>query len=434
MAEPARRRRSGALRGLADRIEGAWLASGLQQRFYAFVRRSVLPAFLRAAGARRRRLTGIHFIGVTGSAGKTTTTALIHAALAVSLPMPQYRPIDNRQRGLAKALFRLRAGHRAMVHELASAGPGSLAPLLAAMAPEIGVVTSVGLDHYAAFRTLEAVAKEKGALVEALPPEGLAVLNADDPNVAAMAARTRARVILCGRAEGAEYGAVEVSSRVPETLRLTAVRRGEALPLATRLNGEHWVFSVLAALAIAEHLGVEAAAAARAIAAFEPGIGRQRTVTLANGATLIQDDWKAPVWSLPASLRVLEEARAERKILVLGHLSDTSRKPRDLYRPLARDARRVADLVVLVGQWAEHGLAARRGPDDESIVAFTSVAAAHEFLSRTVRGGDVVLFKGTGRHGHFERLFMSFTATVRCWREPCYRQIWCMNCPRLTKG
>ena len=141
-----------------------------------------------------------------------------------------------------------------------------------------------------------------------------------------------------------------------------------------------------------------------------------------------------PVWSLPTSLKVLAEARAERKILVLGHLSDTSRKPRDLYRPVARDARRLADLVVLVGQWAEHGLAARTDPSDESIVAFTSIVAARDFLARTIRGGDVVLFKGTGRVGHFERLFMSLAGTVRCWRDPCLRQTWCSQCPRLTKG
>ena len=420
--------------GMVDRAENALLRSGLLDRVYAVLRRTIYPPLLKLAGAYRRRIEGVSFVAVTGSAGKTTTTAMIHAALAESLPLPRFRNGDNRARGLIQGLRGVRHGHCAMVKELAATGPGSLAPLLAAMAPDIGVVTSVGLDHYSAFRGIEAVAKEKASLVEVLPPGGLAVLNADDPNVAAMASKTRARVILCGRAETADFRAVDVSSHLPDFLRMTVIRGGTRLPVTTQLAGEHWVFSVLATFAVAETLGVEPAAAAAAITRFEPPTGRQRAVTLANGAVLIQDDWKAPAWSLPASLKVLAEARAERKILVLGHLSDTSRKPRDLYRPVARDARRLADLVVLVGQWAEHGLAARTDPSDESIVAFTSIVAARDFLARTIRGGDVVLFKGTGRVGHFERLFMSLAGTVRCWRHPCLRQTWCSHCPRLTKG
>ncbi len=168
------------------------------------------------ARARRPRLGHVTFVGVTGSCGKTTTTALIKDVLAEIGPCQGWinEPAGTHQNiRVRRAILSANPKTRYYVYELATIGPGTIAGQLEILRPQIGVVTTIGTDHRSVFRSLEATAKEKGALVESLPPDGVAILNIDDPLVAAMAARTQARVVTYGLSPGADIRGGNVASR-----------------------------------------------------------------------------------------------------------------------------------------------------------------------------------------------------------------------------
>ncbi len=392
-------------------------------------------ALLPVARANRRRLRGnTVFVGVTGSAGKTTAKNLIAAMLGADRPTVASKGTYNSDLSLLTTLGRVRARHGYCVQEVGVGGPGSLDIMLWGLEPDVAVVTNVGWDHVSAFRSQDAIAAEKAKLVAALPPSGLAVLNADDPRVRAMAELTDARTLLYGVSPGATVRAEDVQARWPVPLRFTLVRDGRRYPVETRLLGEVWLNACLAALATAIGMGVPAEAAAAALAAVDPGRHRMSVFSAPNGVTFLQDDWKAAAWTVGPALEFLGSARPARRIAVIGQLSDDARKPRALYAAVAREARRHADLVVLVGQWAHHGLRARVANDDASIVGFATVNEAIPFLERTLRPGDVVLVKATRGRDHLERLVLAQAVRIDCRRTRCRKRLWCENCRLLTRG
>lgn len=401
---------------------------GVRPLFYFGAKLVILPL----VRARRRRLRGMTVVGVTGSGGKTTTKNLVAAVLATRGPTLATRGSGNRAKSTARLLLRARRGDRFCVQEVAAFAPDTLDEVLWPLEPDVGVVTNVGWDHYVQFRGREGVAREKRKLVEALPESGVAVLNADDPLVRAMAESARARVILYGLSPEAAVRAEDVSSSWPDPLSFVLVHGGERHRVQTRLHGRHWVHAVLAAVATGVAVGVPVSEAVAAVASVEPTPHRLSVVTLDSGVTFVQDDWKAPAWTVPASLEFLGEARAPRRIAVLGQLSDDPTSPRRLYARLAREARAHADVVLLVGRWAHEGLRARAGDDDRSILAFTSALELHRFLESFLAPGDLVLVKATCTTDHAERIVLARTGQVDCWRTDCGLTRVCERCPRLT--
>ncbi len=354
-------------------------------------------------------------IGVTGSCGKTTTKELIAAVLDTRLR--GRRTMANRKVSpyLERAILRTRPWDDYCLVEMAVSSGGALVfdDTLALIRPRIGVVTAVGTDHLSIFGSAEGVAAQKGRLVEELPPEGTAVLNADDPLVRAMAARTRARVITYGLAGDAALRATEVSARWPERLSFTVHHEGHELGVRTRLCGAHLATNVLAALATGVAIGVPLDEAAAAVARVPPFPGRLSPVYHPDGYALVRDEFKASLWSIPAALAFLEEARAPRKIVVVGSVSDYAGNPDRAYGSVARQALEVADLVVFTGSNSARALRARRGEDDEALQAFYSVEVAAEFLRGELRAGDLVLLKGSIR----DRLGVIVNALMRPGRR-----------------
>jgi UDP-N-acetylmuramoyl-tripeptide--D-alanyl-D-alanine ligase len=384
-------------------------------------RRLLLPV----ARRHRRRLRDTLVVAITGSGGKTTAKNLLHEVLALTGPGTASTGSRNRAKGLLQVLVRTRRRHRFSIHEVAACGPGTLDELLWALEPTVGIVTSVGREHYAAFRSVEAVAREKVKLLQALPADGLAVLDADQPLVRAMAAETAARVLLVGRSPDADLRAEAVRAAWPEPLAFEALWRGRRVPVTTRLFGEHWLPAVLAALAVGvEAAGLDLEAAAAAVARCEPQRHRLSEARLAGEVTFLEDDWKAPTWSLDTAFAVLRTARARRRILVLGQLSDDPKNPRQLYRQVARRALESADVVVVVGRWSRYleGLADRR------LHSFATAAECHRFLDGFLAAGDLVLVKSTAGHEHLERLVLARQEGMACWRHACGRLLWCDAC------
>jgi len=387
-----------------------------------WARRVLLPL----ARARRRQLGSTLVVGITGSSGKTTTKRLVAAVLASRFPGRASDGTFNRWIQLVRVLARARSSDRYLVQEIGARGRGSLDQLVWTLEPDVGVVVSVGSEHRSGFDSIEETAREKAKLVAALPPGGLAVLNADDARVRAMAAGTRARTALVGRAEDADLRAENVAAAWPQPLRFDLRAGDERLPVETRLHGEHWVPAVLAALAVGREAGIPLAESAAVIARELPERHRLSEVRLPNGVTILEDDWKAPVWSLELAIDVVRQARAARKFVVLGYLSDTSRSPRQLYPEVASRFAAVADRVIVVGPRKEYGFRAPAGGGE--IVVVPTTHAAHELLEATLLPGDLVLIKANSKPLHLERLVLARREGVQCWRHDCGRVVWCDDC------
>jgi aminoacyl-tRNA hydrolase len=262
--------------------------------------------------------------------------------------------------------------------------------------PRIAVVTNVGGDHIRAFGSLEAIARQKGRLVESVPRDGTAILNADDPNVIAMRHRCAGRVITYGQSAEAILRAEEVSASWPDRLAFTMAYNGRRHRVQTQLCGRHWVQSVLAAVATGITLGVEVQDAIRSIEGISPFPSRMSPEVRADGVAFIRDDFKNPLWSIPAALAFMREARAERKVVVVGSISDYSGEDATAVS-VALQALAVADYVVFIGPKAYKCMKERTRSYGTRLQAFLSLDHAASALRELLRSGDLVLLKGTDK-------------------------------------
>jgi UDP-N-acetylmuramoyl-tripeptide--D-alanyl-D-alanine ligase len=381
--------------------------------------RAVLAARLERARAHRRSLESTRFVCVTGSSGKTTTKELIAAVLATRLRGTKSPGTQNTIETAARTILRTQPGDDFAVVETDAWSPGSIAESAALVRPDIAVVATVGREHQKEFGSVEAAAAEARLLVEAA---GAAILNADDPLVLAMREAARGAVVTIGEAPASTLRASEVAATWPDRLSFTLSYDGQSLPISTKLCGVHWTQSVLAALAVGVQLEIPLESAVRAIEAFEPIDGRL-SPAVCDGVTFIRDDWKAPQWSVGLALDFIAAARAKRKVIVIGWISNRSGPLESVYAGIAEQALAAADEVVLVG-----GLAAAAGVEaaDGRLRCFPTVRAAARYFDSSLRAGDLVLLKGVD--DHLQRIILARRTTVRCWRERCGRRVFCDAC------
>jgi len=375
------------------------------QTFVPYRRRLIIQLAL----LYRQWLRHVVFIGVTGSCGKSTTKELIAAVLASQLSGHKNHGNKNLPHHIARTILRVKPADKFCVLEIAAAIRGDKIPLeqpLRLVKPQIGVVTNIGTDHISAFGTMEAIAAEKGKLIEALPLHGTAILNADDTNVLAMQARCISRVITYGRAPEAMVRAENIRCSWPERLSFTVFFDGQSHAVHTQLCGAHLVPCVLAALAVGLAMGIPLATAVQAVQTVPPFEGRMSPVIRSDGVSFIRDDAKAPLWSIPPALQVVKEAKARRKIVVIGTIADYKGNSDRTYVSVARQALSVADYVIFVGSRASKCLKAKRHTQDGTLQAFHSVDAAAEYLRDLYQPGDLVLLKGV-YHDHLEQLILT---------------------------
>ncbi len=314
------------------------------------------------------------------------------------------------------------------VCEVATKAPGGIAHQTGFLKPQIGVVTTVGLDHYKQFRSLEAIATEKGRLVESLPPDGTAILNADDPHVRAMASRTSARVLTFGLSQEADVRATEVSSAFPDRLSLTVTHGEERVRVQTSLVGEHWVTSVLAALSCGVTCGMSLKACAEAIGAVQPALGRYSVHGTDHGATYVLDSAKSPYWTIASGLQFVMNARATRKTIVFGTISDYAGAASKHYRRVARQALEVADRVIFVGAQSGHVDKLRKGDVRDRLLSVQTAHQVSALLAERIVPGELIYVKASRNADHLERIMLSQLDRVVCWREGCRRNLFCPDC------
>jgi UDP-N-acetylmuramoyl-tripeptide--D-alanyl-D-alanine ligase len=332
-------------------------------------------------------LPGTTVVGVTGSSGKTSTKDLLAAVLAPLGPTVAPPGSFNNELGLPWTVLRADATTRQLVLELSARGPGHIAALCAIAQPRIGVVLNVGRAHLGEFGSPEAIAQAKGELVEALPADGVAVLNADDPAVAAMAARTRARVVPVGRDADAQVRAEEVVLDAGRARFRLVAPQGSA-EVALRLVGAHHVGNALAAAAVALELGATPDGVAASLSAAGPASRWRMEVTdRPDGVTVINDAYNANPESMRAALQALVAigSGSRRTWAVLGRMGELGDSAAAAHAEVAAAAAELeVDELVTVD-----------APDYGARRAVPDVRAALELLRAEVDPGDVVLVKAS---------------------------------------
>ena len=382
----------------------------------------------------RRTLRGTTFVAVTGTHGKTTTKEMLAAMLGSRAAT--FKTSGNENTGLPLTLnvLRVRPRHRFAVIEIGVGAPGEMRRLARLVRPDVALVLSVLRTHTKAFPDRETHAREKALLLKALRPGGVAILNADDPRVAAMAALARGEVVRSGTSPAFDVWVEGASSRWPGRLEFDArTRDGDGFHVRTRLVGTHWCASAAAALAAAARLGVPLHEAAAALATVEPFLSRMQPILIPSGAVVLRDEYDGSIDTFEAGLKVLAEARADRRVAVISDVSDYGNPMRRkrVYH-LGREIARVAEIVVFVGGAAGYGRhgALASGLTPENVHAFSDLRLAERFLRETLRRGDLVLLKGR-TSDHLARLFFAQLGPVRCWKQDCTKLIGCDECPEL---
>ncbi|MBW1600460.1 UDP-N-acetylmuramoyl-tripeptide--D-alanyl-D-alanine ligase [Streptomyces sp. JJ38] len=366
-----------------------------------------------ALGALARHVVatlGATVVALTGSSGKTSTKDLIAQLLDAHAPTVWTPGSLNNEIGLPVTALRADATTRHLVLEMGARGIGHIAYLTGLTPPHIGLVLNVGTAHLGEFGGVEQIAQAKGELVESLPPAeegGIAVLNADDPRVRAMASRTRARVVLFGEGRDADVRAENVSLGTDGRPSFTLHTPSGCSDVTLRLYGEHHVSNALAAAAVAHELGMPADAIAQALN-HARGLSKWRmdVTERADGVTVVNDAYNANPDSMRAALRALAamagsgaDGVPRRTWAVLGEMAELGDAALAEHDAVGRLAVRlnVSRLVAVGGReaaWLDMG-AKNEGSWGEESVHVSDARAAIDLLRSELRPGDVVLVKAS---------------------------------------
>jgi alanine racemase len=391
-------------------------------------------ALIRRWAARRLHAVAPEVVAVTGSAGKTTTVRAIAELLSTMAPTFRSRQSFNSLLGLPIALARLHDEHRFAVLEFGADHFGEIEQLAALFPPRVAVVTCVAEAHLDAFDTLDGVAREKGALVEALPADGWAILNGDDARVLEMRDRSQARVLTFGRSQECDLSASDVrfgldgtrfrmrwngrganprrhtkrhesfsDLRVPSCSFVDKNDRAGAeqtVEAFVPLIGEPAVVVGLAAVGAALACGLPLVQAARALSRVDPPAGRLRPLPARGGATLLDDSYGSTPAAMLAALRALGELPAplplpafRRRIALLGEPGTAERA---IHEQIGALAGATAGVLICKGDWGVAAVRAARQarPSIEAAVVYTA-AAALAALPHELGPGDLLLVKGS---------------------------------------
>lgn len=358
-----------------------------------------------------RRHWGGRVIGVTGSAGKTTTKEAVATVLAASFRVLKSEGNLNNHFGMPLQILKLEPEHEVAVLEMGMNHAGEIRALAAIAEPDWAVVTNVAAVHLEHFPDgIEGIAAAKRELVEALPADGLSFLNCDDEWVASFARGRSEHTVFYGTRDGAEVRAIDVEERGAEGVAFTCVAAEASARVQLHLLGQHNVANALAAIAVGLRSGMDLEACAAALAHLRPGDKRGEILSW-NGARIINDSYNSNPRALMAMVDALIAIDAERHILVVGEMLELGPETASLHEQCgAEAAAKGVDIVVGVRGWAErlvHTVAA--GDAVEGIFVETPEEAG-AWMRENLRPGDAVLLKAS-RGVRLERALASLRET-----------------------
>lgn len=375
---------------LGERLvaEAEWLGAASGRPIAYFTVEDSLAGLQRLARHWRER-QAVEVVAVTGSVGKTSTKEIIFGVLARHFRVLKNEKNFNNEIGLPLTLLDLDGTYEKAVLEMGMYALGEIRSLCALALPRIGVVTNVGPVHLERLGTIERIAQAKAELVEALPADGLAVLNADDPRVKAMAAKTQARVVYYGMSETAWVRAADVRPAGLAGTRFTLRAGGREAEVSLPLPGAHNVRNSLAAAVVALELGLSLEDIAAGLGSLTGGL-RLVAVPGRNRSVLVDDTYNASPASTVAALDVLAQLPGPRTA-ILGDMLELGSYEEEGHREVGRRAAAVVDRLIAVGdrariiadEAARHGLA-------DILYAATSADVVYE-----PRPGEHILVKGS---------------------------------------
>src|SRR5687768_16759651 len=346
-----------------------------------------------------RRKLDLRVVGITGSVGKSTTKEMVAEVLST-----KYRTLKspgnlNNEIGLPLTILRLSTGHQRAVLEMGFYVPGEIAFLCDIALPQVGVVTNIGMVHAERAGSQEAIARGKAELVQALPPapEGVAILNFDDPWVRRMEEKTKARVFFYGLSHEAHLWADHVVGLGLDGIRFRLHYAGETLHVKIPLIGRHSVHTALraAAIGLAEGMNWQ-----EILEGLNQGHTQLRLAAVRSetGALLLDDTYNASPESMLAALNLLDELDG-RKVAVLGDMLELGPYERGGHEMVGLRAAQVANILLTLGERAHiiAEAARRAGMKKSSILEFNEFEPLLEWLKTNLTKEDAVLIKGS--HG-----------------------------------
>ena len=381
----------------------------------------------------RQCLVRTTFIAITGSVGKTVCKEMLADILASRYPTARTVYNQNDASGVPKSLLRVRPWHRYAVIEVGAGKPGLIRYSARLVKPQVAIFLGVALTHTDVFDSKEAIYKEKVMLLERLSHAGTAVLNKDDPLVVHARSACKGKIHWFGKDPGADVRVLSMDATWPSRLTLDVQEGKNRVMVKTQLVGSHWRPSVLGAISASRLCGFTMADAAAVISSIVPFMGRMQPVQHPSGAILLRDENNGYMDTVKPALDVLRAARAKRKIFLTSGTAYYPLNNRLRFRKLGAMAAEAADGVIFINKhFGKHGVKAAlaAGMDSTSAWWFASLKSASDFLSETLRAGDLVLVKGRSTD-HLTRLVYAQFGSVNCWKKQCRKTILCDVCSEL---
>ena len=301
-----------------------------------------------AAGYRAR--FDIPVVGITGSAGKTTTKEMVATVLGQRYNVLKTVDSENNEIGVPHTLLRLDAHHEAVVLELAARKEGDIHYLCTIAQPTVGILLNIGNAHLEYFGSVEGVAKAKGELLEYLDESLTALINADDRVVCQEVQRTKGRLLTFGFQSESKFRG---EGLVLDQEGCGHFLLNNTIPIDLKIPGKHNAYNALAAAALGQHLGVDDDAIGSALSNFRPFSRRSEVVRLGQ-VTVINDSYNANPGSMRAALEMLAEMEGQRKVVLLGDMLELGPSGLQLHVEIGQIAAEVADLVFTTGALGQH--------------------------------------------------------------------------------
>ena len=341
-----------------------------------------------------RKLWGKPLVGVTGSAGKTTTKEAIAHVLATRLKVHKSEGNFNNHFGLPLMLLKLQPEHDVAVIEMGMSHSGEITALAKIAQPETGVVTNVAPVHLEFFNSIADIAKAKYELIASLPSTGTAVLNADDEYVSQFGRDFKGKVLKYGLAPGASIRAENIAARGEHGSIFDVVVDGQRQQAALPLVGSHNVLNALAAIAVALERGFALSQAVQALQTLRPADKRGQVVRLGN-ITVINDCYNSNPKALAAMVDALAGMPAQRRIVVAGEMLELGPSGAEMHRDSGRHiADKGIDLLLGVRGLAQEMVTSAKAAGIQARF-MASPEEAGEWLRANAKDGDVVLLKAS---------------------------------------